>query len=147
VHFFCLICLFGRLARAMATYAIFNFCKSNTIVRMSLGVAFSNGHSSKLSMTHEAITRLRNWHNKLLREVGRATMCQTCVHRITSVSLQKRTGVFSLEHYPASQTLLWAGHVARMPKSRSPKRLMLSWVMGPRIAGGLEMTYGRSLER
>ena len=63
------------------------------------------------------------------------------------MSLQKRTGVFSLEHYLASRTMLWAGHVARMSKSRSLKRLMLSWVLEPRIAGGQEMTYGRSLER
>jgi len=34
-----------------------------------------------------------------------------------------------------------------MPKSRLPKRLILSWVHEPRIAGGQEMTYGRSLER
>jgi hypothetical protein len=63
------------------------------------------------------------------------------------VSLQKRKGAFSLEHYLASLTLLWSGHVSRMPKSRSLKRLMLPWVMEPRIAGSPEMTYGRSLER
>jgi hypothetical protein len=57
-----------------------------------------------------------------------------------SVSLHKRTGVFSLEHYLTSRTLLRAGHVARIPNSRSPKRLMLSWVLEPRIAGGQEMT-------
>jgi hypothetical protein len=74
-------------------------------------------------------------------------MCQTFVHRITSQSLQKRTGVFALKHYLASPTFLWAGHVARMPKSRLPKRLMLPWVQEPRVAGGQEMTYGRSLER
>ena len=34
-----------------------------------------------------------------------------------------------------------------MPKSRLPKRLMLPWVHEPRIEGGQEMTYGRSLER
>ena len=34
-----------------------------------------------------------------------------------------------------------------MPKSRSPKRLMLPWVPEPRIAGCQEMAYGRSLER
>ena len=34
-----------------------------------------------------------------------------------------------------------------MPKNRSPKRLMLPWVPEARIAGGQEMTYGRSLER
>ena len=74
-------------------------------------------------------------------------MCPSFVHQISSVSLQKRTGVFSIEYYLASRTLLWAGHVACMPKSRLPKRLILSWVHEPRIEGGQEMTYGRSLER
>ena len=64
--------------------------------------------------------RLSNWHKKRIREMCRVTMCQTFVHRITSESLQKRTGAFSLEHYLASRTLLWAGHVARMPKNRLP---------------------------
>ena len=34
-----------------------------------------------------------------------------------------------------------------MPKSRLPKRLMLPWVRAPRVTGGQEMTYGKSLER
>ena len=34
-----------------------------------------------------------------------------------------------------------------MHKSRLPKRLRLSWIPGPRVAGGQEMTYGRSLQR
>ena len=59
-----------------------------------------------------------------------------------------RTGVFSLEHYLASRTLLWAGHVAaRIHKNRLPKRLVLSWIPEPRVAGVQEMTYGRSLQR
>lgn len=56
-------------------------------------------------------------------------------------------GGLDLQHYLASRTLLWAGHVARMPKSRLPKRFLLSWVRTPRVFGGQEMTYGRSLER
>jgi len=50
----------------------------------------------------------------------RVTMLQTRVYRIASKGLQKHTGVFSLEHYLASRTLLWAGHVARMHKNRLP---------------------------
>jgi hypothetical protein len=60
---------------------------------------------------------------------------------------KKRTGVFSLERYFASRLLLRAGHVGRMPKRCSPKMPMLPWVLEPRIAGGPEMTYGRSLGR
>jgi len=77
-------------------------------------------------LTAESIFRLRNWHNKRIHEMCRVTMCQSFVHQMSSVSLQKRTGVFSIEYYLASRTLLWAGHVARMPKSRLPKRLILS---------------------
>ena len=61
--------------------------------------------------------------------------------------LAEAHGAFSLEHYLASRTFLWAGHVARMPKSRSPKRPMLPWVSEPRAACGQEMTYGTFLER
>ena len=41
----------------------------------------------------------------------------------------------------------WAGHVARMHKNRLPKRLMRFWIPEPRVAGGQETTYGRSLQR
>jgi len=34
-----------------------------------------------------------------------------------------------------------------MSKKRLPKRLVLSWIREPRVAGGQEMTYGRSLQR
>ena len=43
--------------------------------------------------------------------------------------------------------MLQAGHVARMHKNRPLKRLMISWIPEPRVAGGQEMTYGRSLQR
>ena len=98
-------------------------------------------------LTAEMIQKLSRWHNKRIREMCRVTMCQTFVYRITSKSLQHRTGLFEIQHYLASRTLLWAGHVARMPKHRLPKRLVLSWVSTPRVTGGQEMTYGRSLER
>ena len=47
-----------------------------------------------------------------------------------------------------SQAALYSGlATSHACLSRLPKRLMLSWVHEPRIAGGQEMTYGRSLER
>ena len=34
-----------------------------------------------------------------------------------------------------------------MLKNCLPRRPMLSWIRGPRVAGGQEMTHGRSLQR
>jgi hypothetical protein len=93
------------------------------------------GYESRF-ITAEAITRLHNWHNKRICEIFRVTMYQTFVHRVTSVSLQKRTGAFLLGHCFSSRTLRGEGYVARMPKSRPPKRLMLPWVPESRFAGG-----------
>ena len=57
-------------------------------------------------LTTESTRRLRNWHNKRIHEMCRVTMMQTYVHRITSKSPQKRTGIFALEHELGSRTLL-----------------------------------------
>ena len=67
-----------------------------------------------------------SWHSKRIREIFRITMRRIYIQNISSKGLQQRTGVFELEHYLASRTVLWVRHVARMPKSRLPKRLMLS---------------------
>ena len=77
-------------------------------------------------LTAESVRRLSNWHNKRVHETHCVTTCQTFAHRISSESPQKRTGVFSLEHYLASRTLPWAGQVARMSKNHLPRRLVLS---------------------
>ena len=45
------------------------------------------------------------------------------------------------------RTLPWARHAARMSKSRLPKRPVLSWVQEPRLSGGQEVNFGRSLSR
>ena len=61
--------------------------------------------------------------------------------------LYERIGVQSIEYYIRVRTLRWVGRVARMDKSRLPRRLFLAWVANSRPIGGTEMTYGRSLER
>ena len=64
------------------------------------------------------LTLLRNWHNARIREMCRVTMRHVELHRITSVELQQRIGIWDLDYYLARRTLLWVGHVTRMPKSR-----------------------------
>ena len=73
----------------------------------------------------------------------------TAPQKISSLFKIGNTGMvlFLLGHYLASRALLWADHVTRMTKNPALKRLMLTWVGEPRIAGRQEMFYGRSLER
>ena len=75
-----------------------------------------------------------------IKKAPQALGAMALPHRITSGSLQKPTVVYSLQHYLASRTLLWAVHVARTSKNRLLRRLMLPWIREPRVAGGQEMT-------
>ena len=52
-------------------------------------------------------------------------------------------GGFSIHCHSADEKL----ELELIQTQMKQKRLMLSWVHEPRIAGGQEMTYGRSLER
>jgi hypothetical protein len=76
----------------------------------------------------------------------RVTMCQSFVHQIQRAYRSARV---SSRLSTTSQAALNSG----LATSHAclgvgyPKRLMPSWVHEPRIAGGQEMTYCRSLER
>ena len=76
----------------------------------------------------------------------RVTMHQVELCSITSVELQKRIGIWDLDYYVGPRTLQWVSHVARMDKSRLPRRLLTARLREPRPEFGQKMSYGRSLE-
>ena len=43
--------------------------------------------------------------------------------------------------------LRWAGHVARMPEERLPRKLLTGWVEHPRPHGRPEQTFGHALDK
>ena len=98
-------------------------------------------------LTADLVGTLASWHHARLREMCRVTMHQVWIHRITTDELYERIGVKNIECYIRARTLRWVGHVARMDKTRLPRRLLTAWVANSRPNGGTEMTYGRSLER
>ncbi len=58
-------------------------------------------------------------------------MAHTMKHRITSKKLFERLGVGSSDSYYNRRLLRWAGHVARMPMDRmprKPRKLLTGWV-------------------
>ena len=66
-------------------------------------------------------------------------------YRITAQALEQRLGISSFETYLVRRRLRWLGHVRRMPWHRLPRKLLTSWVAEPRVPGGQQMTYGRSI--
>ncbi len=75
------------------------------------------------------------------------TMAHTMLHRITSKSLLERLGVGSFDSYYNRRLLRWAGHVARIPIDRRPRKLLTGWVEQARPVGCPQMTWGRTLNK
>ena len=61
-------------------------------------------------------------------------------------SLFRRLGVLNIDSYFHNRILRWAGHVARMPMSRAPRKLLTGWVSHSWPIGCPQMTSGRTLE-
>jgi hypothetical protein len=70
----------------------------------------------------------------------RITVAQAIKHRITTKNLFERLGVGSVDSYYNCRLLRWAGHVARMPMDRMPRKLLTGWVEHARPAGCPQMT-------
>jgi hypothetical protein len=80
---------------------------------------------------------------------NRITMARAINHRITFKSLLERLDVGSFNsYYNYNRRLLrWAGHVARMPMDRMPRKLLTGWVEHSRPVGCPKMTWGRTLNK
>ncbi len=85
--------------------------------------------------------------NRRVRSMCRKTMAHTMKHRITSRSLFERLGVGTFDSYYNRRLLRWAGHVARMPMDRMPRKLLTGWVEHARPVGCPQMTWGRTLNK
>ena len=125
---------------------------------VSLVRAFFVGHSSSsfqcaLLVGHSPASsypqcqRLRVFFNRCVRSMCRVTMRQVQRYRITTASLLKRLKISSFDEYYNCRLLRWAGHVARMPMTRTPRRLLTGWVDNPRPLGAPQMTVGRTIKK
>ena len=79
------------------------------------------------SSREDLFKRLRNFHDKCARSMWRVNLNYTFRHHITSNSLIRRLGLLDIDSYFYDRYLLWAGHVARMPMSRGPRKVLASW--------------------
>ena len=103
--------------------------------------------SEALCLREDLFNQLRSFHNRCVRSMCRITMAHTMKQYITSKSLFERLGVGSFDSYYNRRLLRWAGHVARMPMDRMPRKLLTGWVENARPVGCLKMTWGRTLNK
>jgi hypothetical protein len=54
-------------------------------------------------------------------------------------------GINDMQYYLDQRVLGWAGHVARVDKTRLPRQLLTSYLDTPRKSGGHPLTCGRIL--
>jgi hypothetical protein len=99
------------------------------------------------SLKGKELQRLRVFYNRCIRSMCKVTMKQVFVHRISTAELLERLGIRSLDYYYNTRLLRWAGHVARMPMTRTPRRLLTSWVDHKRLVGAPAMTIGRTINK
>ena len=98
-------------------------------------------------LTEQLYKRLRNFHARCVRVMCRVNRRHTYEQRISSAELRRRVGVQSIDTYVTRHQLRWAGHVARMPPHRLPRKMLSSWVRAKRPRGAPQLTYGRMLRK
>jgi hypothetical protein len=62
-------------------------------------------------------------------------------HHIQELVRAERLGVGSFDSYYNRRLLRWAGHVARMPMDRMPRKLLTGWVEHARPVRYPQMTW------
>jgi hypothetical protein len=77
----------------------------------------------------------------------RITIAHAIRHRISSASLFKRLSIEPFDKYYNRRLLRWTGHVARMPLTRAPRKILTSWVDNSRPLGCPQMKWGRTLKK
>jgi hypothetical protein len=99
------------------------------------------------SLREDLFHCLRRFHNRCCRTMCRINMAHTIRHHITSNSLFSQLEVEPLDVYYNRRVLRWAGHVSRMPMSRTPCKLLTGWVAHTLPIGCPNMTWGRTLKK
>ena len=77
----------------------------------------------------------------------RVTMAHAIRCRIRTTCLLARLRILSIDDYYHHRLLCWAGHVARMDMSRTPRKSIKGYVENPRPRGCPYMTWGWTLKK
>jgi hypothetical protein len=143
-----------RIASASAAFGALRPCifAKKGVSRRVKGMIYSSLVLSVLlygsecwCLTKQLFHRLRAFHRKCARTMCQITMHHTIKHHIKTTDLLQQLGIQSMEHYYNSRLLRWAGHVARMDFSRTPRKLLTGFLQHNRSTGRPNKTWGHTL--
>jgi hypothetical protein len=87
-------------------------------------------------MTKGVMDKLRKFHHSCVRSMCNIDYWGSWHQHVSSDNLLKRLNIKPIEFYYRRRLLQWAGHVARMPFSRLPRKYLTRWSPHPRNVGG-----------
>jgi hypothetical protein len=95
----------------------------------------------------DLISKMEVFHNHCVRQMCHVDRRMQRFGRITTKRLNSRVGLPSIKDMIASRQLRWAGHVARMSKTRGQRMLMTAFVKTNRPRGRPLQNFGHSLSK
>jgi hypothetical protein len=102
-------------------------------------------HGSEIwCLRKDLFYRLRPFHHRCARTMCRITIAHAVRHHITSASLLKRLSIEPFDTYYNRRLLRWTGHVARMPLTLAPRKILTRLVDNPRPLGYPQMNWYRT---
>ena len=135
---------FGALKRCVfSVKAITARAKRAVYVGLILAILLHGAES--WCLTEDVYNRLRRFHAQSVRAMCRVTLKHSWEHKISTSALLSRLDLEPIDTYISRRQLRWAGHVARMPMYRLPRKMLSSWCYSKRPVGSPQMTYGRGL--
>ena len=137
---------FGSLRKSLFSSTSVTY-KAKRMVYIGLILTILMYGAEVWCLTEKLYNRLRGFHARCIRTMCRVNRKHTFEHRISNADLRKRTGILPIDVYITRHQLRWAGHVARMPFHRLPRKMLSSWVRAKRPRGSPQFTYGRMLRK
>ena len=116
--------------------ALDNRVKGKLYEALVLGILLHGCESWALTTANRQ--KLNKFHNACVRYLCGARRPSPRQHargRPSMASLYDKLGVQTMDYLLNTRYIRWAGHVARMPQSRLPRRMLTAWVDNPRPRG------------
>ena len=91
--------------------------------------------------------KLERFHRRCVRTICNISPWKQWKTHTSSVDLERRLGIHSLEHYLQVRCLRWVGHIVRMGYERLPRKLLFGWVQHRRRRGRPLLTFAHRMHR